>query len=1457
MSHFEFPQAGEKVVVRAAAGTGKTVALTSAFLHCLNAGVDVERIIAITYTRRAAAELLERIRQVLDAQRLGIAAGLDHGTLKAVELAEYRRVANVTPAVAEAALSRLAAAPVGTIDSFVQGLLAEFALDARLPVGGGEPVPLDVPLATGGDLQALLTAEARALVNPANTAPPDGVTEALASWTLAELVTRVAVRHPLGDLPPATSKQAYRALAVELLGQMPEGRDPVAVLIDYLGLRPNPARWAELLSAEAKKDAPVGGLIPAVADWLAAGDDAQVPAELAAFWDVLDRPMWSSVSAKFRAIRTQGLPADSGVQLCAHLRRSVPGCASAAEWIAGQLTPRSLGGAEAWQATLDELTLAPFKPVPPKVAAWLAGTARDDDAPVELLALCRGFKAQKACKEITKHAGTFALSSVSHCDAIRVNSGTASAAVWLVAQLGLSMAPDAWVSHVAGLTKAGGKATVPDTVAWLLGSQQEAPAGLLPFLANLVKTHQDRVLYALFADDGLAPDTAAAPVTDARPPWTDYAQQVTLPVRADGVRVRLKLSSFDKVAVRLLSGAADGAMERETDAGGAVRAETLRSLVDRLRRETTVRALRRSAGEGALGYDELLAAATDLCSGTRSRVRGRFGALLVDEVQDSSPAQFEFYQALAATAPDMRAFYVGDTRQSIYMFRGAAPSGLDSLAHGARTERLVENFRSSEPLVQAQQALFDGPAMRAAVEDFHLQGLEPLADLHSRQKATGAEHVIAIVPPEWLAPADPSAPPEANELAKVSGTSANLRALERFAKHVHELWVQDSGLPPDKQRKRTMAVLAPTWALAAKARACLDGMLRKLPRDGIPLDRDQVFVDGGGRWTQGRVVRDLRIVLAALLDRSDQMAWLGLWKHPMVGLSDAGLARIRSGEGLWVTDAVGGLQPAEAWRGHLGHVVDVAELGLPHDRDDVLAFARARAPLRRAARDLAGRGVAEAIDELAHALGWRELLAVSPYDDALEHLELALEWFRDLQGQGQSARDILDLLSADALTDAPRLTIKRPPQHVSCTTVFQAKGLKYAHVCVLSPGVPPLGGAKTQKASLVIEADGTHFRLEPIRFDPDGAFESVADPISTIVAAVEAQRKRDECLRLAYVAVTRAEQSVVFALPNTKLAGAQDVLTAAWQPPLPNVTYEAWKKPESPLLATAGWVEAGEAAGEQVVSDVRGWWRQTPSKVTAAWSKRDRDALAVTVAAQVLAQGGLQTGGACVPRLTGAPWDDVRENHWGTLVHAVFAQFGFAAPPEPEALAQWLAATRTETRPEVAAWLLQVAESVHAHPQVSVRQLVLKPGVELYFELPLVGIGHVASRPDKRLLLVGRTDLLVRDPTAPPEQRWTVVDFKAGSKFPSTAADPASSCAEETQCADLVDGASLKTYAPQLEAYRAAVDHALARTTAWRNERVGNVSLWFVRAAAVVSWGPLAAPVVRERIRSSSATVAG
>src|SRR5689334_19275034 len=102
----------ESLIVEAAAGTGKTTELVQRIVAVLRTGrTTVDKIVAVTFTRKAAGELRLRLRVELDRARS-----------EAKDASEIRFL--------EDALARLEEAHLGTIHSFCAEILRQRPVEA-------------------------------------------------------------------------------------------------------------------------------------------------------------------------------------------------------------------------------------------------------------------------------------------------------------------------------------------------------------------------------------------------------------------------------------------------------------------------------------------------------------------------------------------------------------------------------------------------------------------------------------------------------------------------------------------------------------------------------------------------------------------------------------------------------------------------------------------------------------------------------------------------------------------------------------------------------------------------------------------------------------------------------------------------------------------------------------------------------------------------------------------------------------------------------------------------------------------------------------------------------------------------------------------------------------------------------------------------------------------------------
>ncbi len=118
-------------IIRASAGTGKTFQLSNSFLQLLFGGAESDSILATTFTRKAAGEILDRVFARLADAALDdakLAALSQQLALPLLDAAQCRR------ALAEM-VRRLHRLRVGTLDSFFIEIARCFCLELGLPPG--------------------------------------------------------------------------------------------------------------------------------------------------------------------------------------------------------------------------------------------------------------------------------------------------------------------------------------------------------------------------------------------------------------------------------------------------------------------------------------------------------------------------------------------------------------------------------------------------------------------------------------------------------------------------------------------------------------------------------------------------------------------------------------------------------------------------------------------------------------------------------------------------------------------------------------------------------------------------------------------------------------------------------------------------------------------------------------------------------------------------------------------------------------------------------------------------------------------------------------------------------------------------------------------------------------------------------------------------------------------------
>ncbi|MEQ9331843.1 double-strand break repair helicase AddA, partial [Thalassobaculum sp.] len=485
------------------------------------------------------------------------------------------------------------------------------------------------------------------------------------------------------------------------------------------------------------------------------------------------------------------------------------------------------------------------------------------------------------------------------------------------------------------------------------------------------------------------------------------------------------------------------------------------------------------------------------------KLDGGLDHVLIDEAQDTSPAQWDIVRALAEEffagtgAHDARhpqvertIFAVGDVKQSIYSFQGADPAGFGAArGHFAtrvadagklfRRVPLEQSFRSTDAVLQAVDAVFALPEARDGVAEIEADGgAVPIVHNAVRSGHAGRVEVWPPVDPVEAEPSAPWTPP----VERRGADEPRARLAQRIAERIGG-WIGTELLAARGRTVQPGDVLV----LVQRRGAFVHELVAALKKAGVPVAGVDRLV-----LTDQMAVKDLVALGRAVLLPEDDLTLATVLKGPLVGLTEDQLYDLCQGRTqprVWrelQRRAAEGGAFAEARR-RLGDWLRLADRVPPHD-----FFQRvlARGGRERLVRRL-GPEAEDAIDELlAQALAYER--------ESTPSLQGFLHWLaagdfevkRELEGAGGTVRVM---------------------------TVHGAKGLQ-APIVVLPDTlrVPRLQDQWLWHAA----GDGTEIPLWT-------ASSREADEVSA-AARAEARRRQDqEYRRLLYVAMTRAEDRLV------------------------------------------------------------------------------------------------------------------------------------------------------------------------------------------------------------------------------------------------------------------------------------------------------------------------------------------
>jgi ATP-dependent helicase/nuclease subunit A len=494
---------------------------------------------------------------------------------------------------------------------------------------------------------------------------------------------------------------------------------------------------------------------------------------------------------------------------------------------------------------------------------------------------------------------------------------------------------------------------------------------------------------------------------------------------------------------------------------------------------------------GLLDYDDLIDKARTLLGEDRAswvhyKLDQGIDHVLIDEAQDTSPKQWEiirllteeFFAGAGARALKRTIFAVGDEKQSIFSFQGAAPREFDTMRRAftklcaaiGRDLQYVpfrHSFRSGPNLLGAVDKVFERPeAYRGLsadnvrpVHEWLPEATPGLVEIWDTLKPKDKREIEA-----WDAPFD-----------ELTEKSPQVRLAAKIAATIKR-WT--------KQGTRAGDVLI----LVRQRGALFEAIIRSLKDAHVPVAGADRLV-----LTEHIAVMDLMVLADALLLPADDLALATVLKSPLFGLDDEDLFKIAWERKTSLRTALRAKAPMDP---------RFAQASARLDR--FAQWVHKDTPFGFYARVLgAERGRQRFLARLGHEA-----------DDALdEFLNRALDYER---------RETPSLQGFVAWLRAARTDIKRDMEitrdEVRVMTVHGAKGLEAPTVILADTTTPPAGPGQRQPRLLDLATDGPGI---PGHFVWPG-------PKANDVAAVAAARERvrreneDEHGRLLYVAMTRA-----------------------------------------------------------------------------------------------------------------------------------------------------------------------------------------------------------------------------------------------------------------------------------------------------------------------------------------------
>lgn len=523
------------------------------------------------------------------------------------------------------------------------------------------------------------------------------------------------------------------------------------------------------------------------------------------------------------------------------------------------------------------------------------------------------------------------------------------------------------------------------------------------------------------------------------------------------------------------------AHDRWRPSGSAWALSVRREVVDYARREIE----RRSRALGQWSFDDMLRRVRDALQPTgpdgesalQKVVGARFGAVLIDEFQDTDPVQWEIFERLFRT-PRHRLFLIGDPKQAIYSFRRAdVRTYIEAKKKADRIHGLSVNRRSDPPLIAALNNLYmrRDPARAFASAEI---GYQPVsAPPETEARFTPIEGLGAPIRLLWVERTTRNTTSRRGDVGTASMTDklAEAEVTRLVASDIVRTLERGLVLPDTGRRVSPgdMAVLVPKNKHASEVQRALQDL-------GVPA-----VIHGPYSVFATDDARELQHVLEAILEPSRIALVKKALVTRLIGVTASELMRMETSASKELEDWIDRLRQ---WRDDW------------HNRSFIEGF---RKLLSFRVKELLR--LVDGERRLANLLQLGEILHLTASERGLKAPGL-LAWFsRQLKEKREDDKNQVRLE-----TDEPAVQI---------VTIHKAKGLEYPFVwCPFLWHEPRTPDNRWNKGEEFVVRRNEHTLLD-VDVDPER-------PERKDHARLKLYDLRTEQLRQLYVALTRAKHQV-------------------------------------------------------------------------------------------------------------------------------------------------------------------------------------------------------------------------------------------------------------------------------------------------------------------------------------------